>query len=65
MSASSIDDCPILEAARTPLQGRVVLPAVVSGTLAPALNARVPVRLSLVPPRIADSVFERCTPLRI
>jgi hypothetical protein len=64
-SASSIDDCPILEAARPPLHARLDLHAVVGSTQAPALNARTPVTPSLVRPHSASSVFERCTPLRI
>jgi len=65
MSASSIDDCPILETARPTLQARLDLHAVVSGTYAPPLNARTPVAPPLVRPHSASSVFERCTPLRI
>ena len=64
-SASSLDDCPILEAARPPLQGRLDLQAVVSGTHAPALNAPTLVTPSFVRPHSASSVFERCTPLRL
>ena len=64
-SASSLDDCPILDAARPPLHARLDLHAVVSGTHAPALNARTPVTPLLVRPHSAGSVFERCTPLRI
>ena len=64
-SASSIDDCPILEAARPPLQARLDFQAVAIGTHAPARDPGTHVTLSPVRPHRASSVFERCTPLRI
>jgi hypothetical protein len=65
ISATSIDDCPILEAARPTLQARLDLHAVISSTYAPALNTHTALTPSCVRPRSATSVFERCTPLRI
>ena len=65
LTASSLDDCPILETARQTLQARLDLQALAGGTYAPPLNARTPVAPSLVRPHSASSVFERCTPLRI
>jgi hypothetical protein len=65
ISASSIDDCPILEAARPPLQARLDFQALAVGTYAPALDTGTPVTPSSVRPHSATTIFERCTPLRI
>jgi hypothetical protein len=64
-SASSIDDCPILEAARPPLQTRHDFQAMAIGTHAPARDTGTHATPSSVRPHRASSVFERCTPLRI
>ena len=65
ISASSIDDCPILESVRPTLQARLDLLAVAAGTYAPVLNTRTSVTPSAVRPHRTATVFERCTPLRI
>jgi len=65
ISASSIDDCPILESARPPISARVDAQAVAAGTCAPALNPPSQPAPSFVRPHSATTVFERCTPLRI
>jgi hypothetical protein len=65
ISASSIDDCPILESVRPTLQARLDLQAIAAGTYAPALAARAHVTPSSVRPHGAATVFKRCTPLRI
>jgi len=65
ISASSIDDCPVLEAARPPISARVDSQAIAVGTYAPALNPPSQLTPSFVRPHSATTVFERCTPLRI
>jgi hypothetical protein len=65
ISASSTDDCPILESARPTLQARLDLQAVMIGTYAPVLDTDAHVTPSSVRPHSASTVFERCTPLRI
>jgi hypothetical protein len=65
ISASTIDDCPILESARPTLQARLDIQAVAAGTLASVLETRTQVTPSSVRPHRAATVFERCTPLRI
>lgn len=65
ISAIGSDDCPILDAARTPLQARLDFQALAVGTYAPALDTGAHVTTSLVRPHSASSLFERCTPLRI
>ncbi len=64
-SASSLDDCPILEAARPPLQARLDFQAMAIGTHAPPRDTGTRVTPSSVRPHCASSIFERCTPLRI
>ena len=64
ISASSIDDCPILESARPTLQARLDLQAVSTGTVCAGLDTAAS-RASSVRPHSATTVFERCTPLRI
>ena len=65
ISASSTDDCPILESARPTVQARLDLHAVSVGTYAPALATRTQITPSSVRPHSASTVFERCTPLRL
>lgn len=65
ISGSSIDDCPILEAARPPLHARPDFQAMAVVTYPPVLDTGTHVTTSVVRPHSASSVFERGTPLRI
>ena len=65
MSGASLDECPVLETARTTAPARLDASAVVTAFQAPALKRSAIDSPTLVRPHSATTVFERDTPLRI
>jgi hypothetical protein len=65
MSATALDDCPIVESARPVQAARIDLKGTVATAFAPHLtDAAAPRRAATIPPHVT-TVFERHTPLRI
>jgi hypothetical protein len=65
MSASAIDDCPIVESGRPAQAARVDLKATVTTVFAPHLAGTATPRHSTTITAHVTTVFERHTPLRI
>jgi hypothetical protein len=65
VSASSNDDCPVLESARPTLSARLDAQSLSTAAFAPPLIARSQIAPSFIRPHRATTVFERSTPLRI
>jgi hypothetical protein len=65
ISASIIDQCPVLESARPNAPARLDLQAALDGASVPSLVVRTHITPGLDCSHRAATVFERCTPLRI
>jgi hypothetical protein len=66
LSATVIDDCPVVESARPTVTARLDAHGATIAAIAPAPEARVQSRAtSFVRPHGITTVFERGTPLRI
>ena len=65
LTASTIDQCPVLDSARPNAPARFDLQAALDRAYIPSLIVRTHVTPSLDCSHHAATVFERCTPLRI
>ena len=65
LSATVIDDCPIVESARPTTTARVDAQVIATAAIAPHTGAPVTSASSFVRPHGVTTVFERRTPLRI
>jgi hypothetical protein len=66
ISASAIDECPVLESARPAGAARLLdVQATSVVTASPELKPQSHLALSPFRPSSASTVFERCTPLRV
>jgi hypothetical protein len=65
LSATVIDDCPIVESARPTITARVDAQVIATAAIAPHTRTPVTTAPSFVRPHGVTSVFERRTPLRI
>ena len=65
LSATVIDDCPVVESARPTITARVDAQVIATAAVGPHTGAPVTSALSFVRPHGVTTVFERSTPLRI
>lgn len=65
LSATVIDDCPVVESARPTITARVDAQVIATAAIAPHTGAPVTSASSFVRPHGVTTVFERRTPLRI
>jgi hypothetical protein len=65
LSATVIDDCPVVESARPTVTARVEAHAIAVATIAPPTGAAATSAALFVRPHSVTTVYERSTPLRI
>ena len=65
LSASIVDECPVLESARPPAPARLDVQAAPAAVNLPTPFTRTHILISFEGPYTAATVFERCVPLRI
>ena len=65
LSATVIDDCPVVESARPTITARVDAQVIATAAIGPHTGAPVTSASSFVRPHAVTTVFERSIPLRI